>query len=102
MRPAVLVDQPMMSATRISWFEVVRGARFYGQKTRTNGNSPVGVREPSVCCHLSQVCRGARFGSPVYANVGSGPRVNISAGIPPRVRGVRDGGGGSAPDPEDC
>ena len=35
------------------------------------------------------------------ADVASGPRVGISAGIPARVRGVRDGGGGSAPDPED-
>ena len=44
---------------------------------------------------------GARFGDPVHADVTSGPRVGISAGIPARVRGVRDGGGGSAPDPED-
>jgi len=75
--------------------------KHLGQETRTTGNSPVRVREPSVCRHLSQVCRGARFGDPVHADVASGPRVGISAGIPARVRGVRDSGGGSAPDPED-
>ena len=44
---------------------------------------------------------GARFGDPVRADVACGPWVGISAGIPARVRGVRDGGGGFAPDPED-
>ena len=62
---------------------MVKRARFYGQETRTTGNSPVGV------------------GEPVYADVTSGPRVGISAGIPARVWGVRDGGSGSAPGPED-
>jgi len=56
--------------------------------------------KPSVCRHLSQVCRGARFGGPVHADVASGPRVGISAGIPARIRGIRDVGGGSAPDPK--
>src|SRR5260221_913942 len=82
----------------IGRFEVVKGARFYGEKTRTTGNSPVGVGEPSVCRHLSQVCSGARFGDPVHADVASGPRAGISAGIPARVRDVRNGGGRSASD----
>ncbi len=33
-------------------------------------------------------------------NVASGPRVGISAGVPARVRGVRDRRSGSAPDTE--
>ena len=45
-------------------------------------------------------CRGARFGGPVQADVASGPRAGISAGIPARLRSLRDGGGGSAPDSE--
>src|SRR5882762_3269378 len=80
---------------------MVKEARFYGQETRTTCNSFVGVGEPSLCCGLSQVCRGARFGDPVHADVANGPRVDISASIPARVRSVRDGDGGSAPDPED-
>jgi len=44
--------------------------------------------------------RGTRLGGPVRPDVASGPRVGISAGIPPRVRSVRDGGSGSAPDPQ--
>ena len=74
---------------------------LYGQQSRTAGNSPVGIGEPFVCRDLSQVCRGARFGGPVHADVASGPRVDISAGIPARVRRLRDGGGDSAPDSED-
>ena len=54
-----------------------------------------------VCRHLSQVRRDTRFGDPVHADVASGPRVSISAGIPAGDRDVRDGSGGSAPDPED-
>ena len=54
-----------------------------------------------VCRDLSQVCRGARFGDPVHADVANGPRVGISAGISARVRSLRDGDSGSAPDPED-
>ena len=51
---------------------------------------------------FSQVYRGARFSDPVHADVASGSRIGISAGIPARVRSLRDGGGGSAPfDPED-
>ena len=45
--------------------------------------------------------QGCQVGRSVHADVASSPRVGISAGIPARVRGVRDGGGGSAPDPED-
>src|SRR5580704_16914792 len=80
----------------IGRFQVVKEARFHGQETRTIGNSPVGVGEPSVCRHLSQVCWGARFGDPVHADVASGPRIGISAGIPARLRSLRDGGGDSA------
>src|SRR5260370_39123282 len=79
---------------------MVKEGRFYGEKNHSTGNASAGVRDLSVCRHLSQVCRGARLGDPVYADVTSGPRVGISAGIPARVRGVRDGGGGCAPDPE--
>src|SRR5882757_2913253 len=85
----------------IGWFTVVKEARFYGQETRTTCNSPVGVGEPSLCCDLSQVCRGARFGDPVHADVANGPRIGISAGISARVRSLRDVDSGSAPDPED-
>src|SRR5712675_409707 len=85
----------------IGRFELVKGARFYGQKSRTTGNSPLGGGEPSVCGYLSQVCSGPGFGGPLHANVASGPWVGISAGVSARVRGVRDGGGGSAPNPED-
>jgi hypothetical protein len=45
--------------------------------------------------------RQVRWPGPVQPDVASGPRVGISAGIPARVRGARDGGSGSAPDPED-
>ncbi len=41
------------------------------------------------------------FGDPVHADVANGPRIGISAGISARVRSLRDGDGGSAPDPED-
>jgi len=78
-----------------------RGARSYGKKTRTTGNSPVRVREPSVCRHLSQACGGARFGGSVHADVASSPWISISAGIPARVGSLGDSGGDSAPDSED-
>ena len=45
------------------------------EEIRTSGDSSDGIGEPSVCRHLSQVCRGARFGDPVHADVASGPRV---------------------------
>jgi hypothetical protein len=64
-------------------------------------NSFVGVGEPSLCCDLSQVCGGARFGGRVHANVANGPRIGISAVISARVRSLRDGDSGSVPDPED-
>jgi hypothetical protein len=37
------------------------------------------------------------FGGSLHADVASGPWVGISAGVPARVRCLRDGGGGSAP-----
>ena len=70
-------------------------------KTRTTGNSPFGLGEPSLCRHLSQVCRGARFGGPIHTDVACGPRVGISVGLPARVRSLLDSGGDSAPDSED-
>jgi hypothetical protein len=45
--------------------------------------------------------QGARFGSPVHADVASGPWASISASIPVRVRSLRDSVCASAPDPED-
>jgi len=78
-----------------------KGQYFVGKKTRSTGNSAVSVCKPSVCRHLSQVRSSASVGGPVHADVASGPRFNTSAGIPPRIRGVRDGGGGSTHDSED-
>ncbi len=72
-----------------------------GKRTRTTRNSLVRVREPFVCRNLSQVCRGARLGGPIHADVASSPWVGISAGIPARVRSFRDSSGNPAPDSED-
>src|SRR6266404_4755875 len=68
---------------------------------RISGNSSDGVSEPSVCRHLSQVCRDTTVSGPVYADVGSCPRVDTSARVSARVRGVRDHGGSSVPHSED-
>ena len=58
---------------------------MYGQEIRTSGNSSNGGGEPFVCRNLRQVCRDTTVGSPVHADVASGPRIDIAAGISARI-----------------
>jgi len=52
----------------LGWFTVVKEARFYDKRLALLAIRLLVSVKPSLCCDLSQVCRGARFGDPVHAD----------------------------------